>query len=251
MQRRLMIVEYEDDEELSKSRKSAGKQSPLTHDRDGNLSHVVLDEVSDDDLAPYASTRPSPVDDWDDDDWNSDEDPFDRRLKEEDVEALVALLTALVEVVGPRLRDWWRNSGRTSARAARDRTVARLARHRRNHTTDVELVDAAPIRDAAEADGPTFTVDEARRILNNALAAAAYAQHQIDLIQRATIVDDGTSPALGKALRGLGPGTVADTIAMLNEADPAALNEMLLATRPAPLRAIALPIRAATQDSTE
>jgi hypothetical protein len=241
-----MIVEYEDDEELSKSRKSPGKQSPLTRDRDGNLSHVVLDEVSDDDLAAYASTRPSP-----DDDWDGNDDSHDGRLDEQDVEALIALMTALVEVVGPRLRDWWRNSGRDSARAARDRMVARLARRRRDHTTDVELVEASPILDAAEPDGPTITVNEARRILLDALAAAAYAQHQIDLIQRATIVDDGTSSALADALRRLGPGTVADTLAMLNEADPVALNEMLLATRPVPLRAIALSIPATANDSTE
>lgn len=139
MPRRLMIVEYDDDEELSKSRKSPGKHSPLTRDRDGNLSHVVLDEVSDDDLAAYADTRPSP-----DDDWDGDDDSYDARLNERDVEALAALLTALVEVVGPRLRDWWRNSGRDSARAARDRMVARIARRRRGHTADVELIDTAP-----------------------------------------------------------------------------------------------------------
>lgn len=250
MQRRLMIVEYDDDEELSKSRKSPGKQSPLTRDRDGNLSHVVLDEVSDDDLAAYSSTRPSPDDNWDDD-WDDDEASYDERINEQDVEALVALLTALVEVVGPRLRDWWRNSGRDSARAARDRIVARIARRRPDHTTDVEVIETAPIPDAAEPDGPTISVDEARRMLNDALAAAAYAQHQIDLIQRATIVDDGTSPALADALRRLGPGTVADTLAMLNEADPVALNEMLLATRPVSLRAIALPISTATDESSE
>lgn len=246
MHRRLMIVEYDDDDELSKSRKSPGKHSPLTRDQDGNLSHVVLDEISDDDLAAYASTRPSP-----DDNWDGDDDSYEGRLNEQDVEALIALLTALVEVVGPRLRDWWRNSGRDSARAAQDRIVARVARRRRDHTTDVELVEADPIPGAAEPDGPTITVDEARRMLNDALAAAAYAQHQVDLIQRAAIVDDGTSPALADALRRLGPGSVADTLVMLNEADPGALNEMLLATRPVPLRAIALPILAATHDSAE
>lgn len=234
-----MIVEYDDDEELSTSHKSPGKHSPLTRDRDGNLGHVVLDDVSDDDLAAYARARPWPDDDLDDDD---DDDLYDGRLNEQDVENLIILLTVLVEVVGPRLRDWWRNSGRDSVRAARDRMVARLRRRRPDHATEVEVVEPDPgtMPEITPPDGPTITVDEARDILHNALAAASYAQHQIDRLQRAVIVDNGSSPALADAIRQLGSGNVAETLAMLGQADPVALHEMLVATRPVSLRALAL-----------
>lgn len=231
--RKLMWVEYGDDEELSRSRKHPGKQSPLTRDSDGELGHVVLDDVSDDDFAEFGSGSSSP----DDDDWRND------RRVEQDIENVIVVLTFLVEVVGPHVHAWWKQSGRPATRSAKNRIAARVrgwrATSKSKPGTEVDTTE--PFVDA-EPEGPTLTVDQASRLLNNALTAAAFAQHQMDLLQRATIIDDGTSPALADALRRLGPGNVQDVIAMLRESDPVAVAEMVMATRPVPVPlAIELP----------
>lgn len=233
MNRKLMWVEYGDDEELSNSRKHPGKQSPLTRDGDGELGHVVLDDVSDDDLAEFGSGNPSS----DDDDWVNDDSV------DQDIENVILVLTFLVEIVGPQVHTWWKQSGRAAARSAKNRIVARV-RHRRA-TPDPERgtgIDTTERSGDTDPDGPTLTVDEASRLLKDALTAAAFAQHQMDLLKHATIVDDGSSPVLADALRRLGPGNVDEVIAMLREADPVAVSEMVLATKPRPLpRSIELP----------
>lgn len=229
--RKLMWVEYGDDEELSQSRKSPGKQSPLTRDSDGDLHHVVLDDVSDDDLAEFGSgTSPD-----DSDYWVHDGD--DERTREQDIENFVVVLTFLVEVVGPKVNSWWQQGGRDSARAAAQSAKERLARlRRRRRKPDIEsgtVIDTA--EPTVEPNGPMLSVNEASRMLQDALTAAAFAQHQMDVLRNAVIVDDGTSPELADALQRLGPGNVDEVIAMLREADPEALSEMVMATRPRPL----------------
>jgi len=239
MHRKLMWVEYGDDEELSNSRKHPGKQSPLTRDADGDLGHVVLEDVSDDDFADFGSGNPSP----DDDAWfNSDSRDKDIQ-REKDIENVILVLTFLVEVVGPHVHAWWKRSGREAARSAKNRIVARV-RHRRatldpGHGSEIDKTNPAGDTDP---DGPILTVDEASRLLKDAITAAAFAQHQMDLLRHASIVDDGSSPALAAALRRLGPGNVDEVIAMLREADPIAVSEMVMATKPRPWpRAIELP----------
>lgn len=218
-----MWVEYGDDEELSNSRKHPGKQSPLTRDGDGELGHVVLDDVSDNDLAEFASGNPP----FDDDDDSSDQD----------IENVILVLTFLVEVVGPHVHAWWQQSGsiaaRSAARSAKNRLITRVRRMRA--TPEVARgsgIDTTEPSSDPEAAGPTLTVDEASELLQDALTAAAFAQHQMSLLTNATIVDDGSSPALAEALRHLGPGNVDEVIAMLQKADPAAVSEMVFATRP-------------------
>lgn len=236
MQRKLMWVEYDDDEELSESRKHPGKKSPLVRDGDGDLGHVVLDDVSDDDLADLGARSPSPDDDWLDDESN-----------EQAIENVVMVLTVLLEVVGPHVHTWWKDHGRSAARdaarSARNRIAARVRRWR-GTPDDEPGADLTSVELAREVDpdGPTLTVDEASRLLYDALTAAAFAQHQMDLLNHARIVDDGSSPALAEALRRLGPGNVDEVIAMLRDADPHAVSEMVMATRPRTLpRAVELP----------
>ena len=237
MPRKLMWVEYGDDEELSNSRKHPGKQSPLTRDLDGELGHVVLDDVSDDDLVEFGSgDRPS-----------DDDDSFNDDSVDQGIENVILVLTFLVEVVSPHVHAWWKESGRTAAReaarSAKNRFVARV-RHRRT-APDSERgagIDTTEPCGDTDANRSTLTVDEASRLLKDALTAAAFAQHQMNLLKHAIIVDDGSSPALADALRNLGSGNVDEVIAMLREADPVAVSEMVLATRPRPLpRSIELP----------
>ncbi len=236
MQRKLMWVEYDDDEELSESRKHPGKKSPLVRDRDGDLGHVVLDDVSDDDLADLGARSPSPDDDW-----------LDDESTEQAIENVVMVLTVLFEVVGPHVHAWWKDRGRSAARdaarSAKNRIAARVRRWR-GEPDDEPGADLTTVELASEVDpdGPTLTVEEASRLLHDALTAAAFAQHQMDLLSQATIVDDGSSPALAEALRRLGPGNVDEVIAMLREADPRAVSEMVIATRPRTLpTAVELP----------
>lgn len=226
MPRKLMWVEYGDDEELSSSRKHPGKQSPLTRDGDGELGHVVLEDLSDHDLAEFRAENPSPDDGW-----------FEGESDDEGVERVILVLTALVAVVGPRVHSWWRKSGRSAthaaARSARKRIVASVRRGRSTSTAEVgAVVDTIESAYHHDPHGPVLTVDEASQVLKNALTAAAFAQDQMNLLRYATIVDDHSSPALADALRRLGPGNVDQVINMLWEAEPRAVSEMVLAIKP-------------------
>lgn len=48
MRKEKMWVEFEDDAELSKSRKKPGAKSPLTRTRQGELGQVILSEIKED-----------------------------------------------------------------------------------------------------------------------------------------------------------------------------------------------------------
>lgn len=48
MPKKKMMVEWDDDAQLSESRKKPGQKSPLTRDANNKLSHVTLSEVPDD-----------------------------------------------------------------------------------------------------------------------------------------------------------------------------------------------------------
>src|ERR1700709_2703992 len=60
MRKKIMQGEWEDGAELSQSRKTPGKKSPLTRDGDNNLGQVVLSDVDDDDYEYDWQTAPEP-----------------------------------------------------------------------------------------------------------------------------------------------------------------------------------------------
>lgn len=54
MPKKKMMVEWDDDAQLSESRKKPGQKSPLTRDANNKLSHVTLSEVADEDSTASA-----------------------------------------------------------------------------------------------------------------------------------------------------------------------------------------------------
>ena len=221
MTKKKMYVEYEDDGDLSESRKDPGKRSPLVRDADGNLiGHVRLSEIDDedDDVSSYSSP--------DDDDGGGSE--LARELGELLGVLVVAILTS------EQTKRWWEEHALPALRATRDsarRRLPRLRRSRRKGGESVEVVTARElgVGDVVEASpaeqSPVMSSDEAQQRLLAALAARAFSDEQLRILLGAQIGESDPGMDLRDALEQLVPAEIEQQVTSMLDANPGLLDE--------------------------
>lgn len=195
MRREKMWVEWDDDAELSRSRKSPGKSSPLTRDSKGNLSHVVLEPVDeDDDYAddgtPY---RPASGSGGGSDFLDEVADEVGKMLGE----LLAAMAINAYERAKPRVKRLWSERGRPAMASASASVRRKLSRDRKADDDDTAQAAKAEGASTAEPSSgvavheeqPTITTEAARQMLVTALAARAISDQLLNALANVTIDD--------------------------------------------------------------
>ena len=235
-----MIVEWDDDKELSESRKKPGAKSPLVRDSDNNLGQVVLHEIDDDDDEHDWQTNPLP-----------DPEPSQQRRvyvneqgelvvepTDEDVAAALLILGVIVAVrkAAPHVKRWWNDQAvpfltKSKSRLSMERRAAKQA----SVAKDSRLPEPAPTESstevvaALEEDSVTMSIDEARERFVAALVARLFSDEQLRLLHNARIEDDGAELELSNAIEMLTPQQLGESITMMLEAHPSWPNDETLA----------------------
>lgn len=226
--RRKMIVEYDDDAELSRSRKEPGKYSPLTRDGDKNLGHVILSDVDDEDGADddYTWDRPSP---------NQPNDDIDYEAAIEGIVVALTLLAKTIEVASPYVKQWWSTKAHPALSDTKAKVASAARRRLKKSTTDRDekttqgVVTSTPSPDSGlEQAGLTMTRAEAEQRFRDAVVAAAFARDQMDILRNARIVDED-SIALANTMREISPERVREAVRQVVEADPSIISDESLA----------------------
>lgn len=200
MPRRVMVVEYEDGADLSRSRKRPGGYSPLTRDGDRKLGQVILEDPDWDELRRTVGEPPTA-------------DDLSRRASAADLtpwgQVIVAVFSPLIEAgvdaVGRRAERWWDERACPAIESAVVSTWHRLTkagkvRRPSPDTEVVTLVDAASensstLVDVAPAeDNLHMSWDEVQQRLQAARLAKAFGDGQLQLVRNARSEDGDDSP---------------------------------------------------------
>lgn len=237
--KKLMVVEYDDDADLSNSRKRPGQFSPLTRDAEKNLGHATLSEPDDSDLDELL------------DPWyvTSHSASSQSEAGEEDEGDLVDLAIAglflagmfIAAEAGPRITRWLEERAATkgTTQAEPSRMRSKLAAMRQRGTKKpkaTEKVVEAPTatrqasRDVASAVNEfttSMSSSEARQRLAAALNALTFGHAQLQLLRNARI-DDSADELEGDAAS-LPPELVIESIVNALEANPGLLDDPRLA----------------------
>lgn len=235
--KKLMVVEYDDDADLSNSRKRPGQFSPLTRDADKNLGHATLSEPDDSDLDelldPWYLTSHSVGSANEDDD---EDDVVDL--------AVAGLLIAgifLAAEAAPRITRWLEERATTKATTpaepSRLRTKLAAMRHRDAKKPKAAASPAEPAPEAVQAPRDvasavhefkaSMTSSEARQRLAAALAALRFGHAQLQLLRNARI-DESADELEGDAAS-IPPELVVESIVKALEANPGLLDDPRLA----------------------
>ena len=106
MPKKKMMVEWDDDAQLSESRKKPGQKSPLTRDANNKLSHVTLSEVPDDE----STSNSDPIFIYVSDSYDSE-----RRTRDDETVELVSNLVLYAVRTAPEwapvVQRWWVEHG--------------------------------------------------------------------------------------------------------------------------------------------
>lgn len=106
MPKKKMMVEWDDDAQLSESRKKPGQKSPLTRDANNKLSHVTLSEVPDDE----STSNSDPIFIYVSDSYDSE-----RRTRDDETVELVSNLVLYALHTAPEwapvVQRWWVEQG--------------------------------------------------------------------------------------------------------------------------------------------
>lgn len=228
MPKRMMWVEWEDDADLSRSRKNPGNYSPLTRDGDNNLGHVTLSDIGEDEDEKYGSSPDSAYSDGTDE-YASDWEDEERRRREEQeliVLGIVAILTA-VEKAAPHVQRWWRRRARPFL--GRTRTAIRKRRESSAQDDDIDLPEVVPpaLTEASEESHAaldayleSLSSAEARARFVAAVVARLFSEEQIRLLSEARIDDEGAALDLASAVESLTPQQLSDSLTLMLEANP-------------------------------
>lgn len=196
MPEKVMWVKWDDGAQLSKSRKSPGKYSPLTRDAEKRLGHVVLSDVDEADA-------PKPDPDYSDLDLPSLSHTEVRSTSLSDAvtevaaEVLKEVLEAAIDAARPHVARWWNDQARpaiwSAAKATRNRF--RRATNAQGNAgvvpSKVPSTRQSPQGFQTEpADGTVMTMREAERRLAAALVARAFSDEQVRMILNSRVVDD-------------------------------------------------------------
>lgn len=180
MQKRLMWVEYGETERLCNSHKG-GEYSPLTRDLDDKLHHVVLRDVRPDEDLSDAGDPPPYV-------------PDASASEEGDNTAALAGIVLLVLAgiaAKPHVERWWNDKASPAIASAKRSAQERIKRARNRNSAPPTTTEVAVVEPVTkESAGQRMTEDEARRRLMAALAARAFSDEQIRILQEVEISED-------------------------------------------------------------
>jgi hypothetical protein len=212
-----------DDDNLTPSQKKEGGLHQNLFDKDGKLKGNAR-FVPDDDTEPLDVTETVYV-------------PLEHRRKtreQEELEQAIADLLVQLIVLGiakakPVVKQWWQQRARPAIDTKRKRMRKRSRRltHRKTETFPV----GGPVREAALAvavDRPKMSKAEAQARYLAALAARAYSDEQIRLVENAYIVDGESIAELQRSLTELPSGEVRRLLEEMAK-NPSMLNENSLA----------------------
>lgn len=220
MPKRLMWVAYEDDAELSQSHKSPGDYSPLTRDADRKLGHVTLSDADEYELGSVDGSLPrSDVEDADEPQWS-----------EEDLEALAALISAVVVAARPHVERWWKERALPAIKATNESVRKRLARSRKaSRESRAEVI--TPVDVAPHESHLVMSRDEAEQRLLAALVARAFSDEQLRVLLGARIEDVDGHVGFRSLLAQFTPEQVEGHVNLMLEANPAFLDEFVALCR--------------------
>lgn len=208
MQKKKMMVEWDDGAELSRSRKRPGHYSPLTRDGGNNLGHVTLTDVDDEGSGATPGAQ---------------------------VAGIVAV--ALAATAKPHVERWWNDQAlpaikATTASVRRRFVQKRTAGQENSDVTAVTFVDVAPadasaqVAVAAAGQGRRMSRQEGRQRLLAALAAREFSDEQLRVLRSAQFDDTDALPVEG-AREELTPSELADRLTLMLEANPALLDDLV------------------------
>lgn len=228
MPKRKMLVEWDDDAQLSESRKKPGQKSPLTRDANNKLSHVTLSEVPDDE----STSNSDPIFIYVSDSYDSE-----RRTRDDETVELVSNLVLYAVRTAPEwapvVQRWWVEQGLPGLKSRWTRLPRPLALRRRAQQiisaeqADTETIDAdqSSLTDL-DAPRPTMSRDEAQRRLEAALAARRFSDEQLEVLRGARIIDDEL-PEVEGTVDSVPTLSAGDSIQPSIEPAPRALDEGL------------------------
>lgn len=232
MPRRVMVVEYEDGADLSRSHKRPGGYSPLTRDRDRKLGQVILEDPDWDELRRMVG-GPRPAGDIDRRASTAGLTPGGQLV----VDVCSPLIYAGVDALGRRAERWCYERACPAIKSALVSTWNRLTELRKARrpgpdTEVVTLVDAASassstVVDAAPVEGNLrMSRDEAQQRLRAARLARAFRDEQMRLVRIARIEDGDDSLGLQSAREQSASKEVEGHVKELLEAQPSPLDEV-------------------------
>lgn len=256
MPKKIMLVEWEDGADLSKSHKKPGQYSPLTREDGTNrLGQVTLSDVDEDDGGGGSVTYTQPV--YASDENLSQSPPLTAEEREELARLLADLITvgaALTVWAAPHVKRLWNDKAAPALRSARDKTASGLAevcqragqgvrlRIRRSESDSDELATFVESVAAESPEGATTALEtylpsmssaEAQQRLAAALIAMvisdrakAVCDEQLGILLSARIEDADDAPAGQASLENLTPEEVVGRVHQMLTANPALLNEL-------------------------
>ena len=217
-----------DDDRLSPGRKREGGLHQNLFDEEGRLAGNARFVPDDDDgPAPYVITETVYV-------------PVEERRRSRQEEELAEAIAALVShFIGqgiararPHAEQWWRESARPAIDAQRAKLAERSRRRRRSPEAGVTgstVVRESRAATDARTDGrPRMSRAEAQARFLAALAARAYSDEQMRLVDGADIVDGEDVADVQQSLAQLPPEQVRALIEAM-ATDPSLLGEEMLA----------------------
>ena len=228
MDRKLVEVEVPDGTRLGFAQDSDGAMRGLLFDSETNklVGHAKLfdHEAADADSTYFGSPR-----------YDSDDEDEDDRLAElgELIGVLLGTLAIRgIEAAAPHVKSWWKEKAAPALKSTPGRVRTRL---RRSSSTDevtaVELVISEPEthrstgagRNHIQKSGPAMSSAEAEERLAFAVAAMAFAQEQMMILQNARIMDENDPFELASAFNELTPEGVEQAVQLMLEANPSLL----------------------------
>jgi hypothetical protein len=230
MPERKMWVEWDDDADLSRSRKKPGAYSPLTRDGDNNLGHVTLRDVDDDEDEYDWETDPEPdpeplfhV--------NADGELVPTQLGEVVLAAVYGVILA-ARWAAPHVKRWWTDQAvpflkKSGRRLSRDRGADDQVSVEESLAEYFMLPQSAPTESSQEVVAAldeyraSLSSAEARERLVAAVVARLYSEEQLRILSNAQIEDDGTALELASAMQTFTPQQLGESITLMLEANPA------------------------------
>lgn len=245
-----MWVERDLGTDLSDSKKSPGKKSPLLRDAKGDLAgHAVLSDIDDDDDDDYLATF-------------SPESPSQDGPSEL-AETITELLTLLTEIAmseaAPHVMRWWNEQAapaiKARAKSARSKIANVLRPGQKGRKSELAIPDNAaiplppvPVEATPVEEGELLTSEEAQQLLVSALVARAFSDEQLQVLRNARIQDADQILDIKRSLAQYTPSQIEAQVRSLLEANPNVLDEFakVLAERPATAPAL-LPRRSISE----
>lgn len=229
MEKRKMWVEWKDGADLSQSRKKPGNYSPLTRDVDGNLGHVTLCDIDEDDepgSAPRLSASGG----------SSSSNPVAEVLTDVLAEVIPYLVDLAYTEGKPHVMRWWEGTARPGLQSTRQAAASKLVgmrprRRRRIAIQPVAIRVGQATSDSAESgaiepERPRMSKGEAQQRLVSALIARAYSERQIEILLGAR-VDAGDEQSLEDLLQQVPPNVIDHQVSQLLQANPSLHEELL------------------------